>query len=114
MARVGASSENSKGLDRDDHAAAQICEVRTLHTDKANGIFRLGERHLILVSSGRWNGVGHKISFNPVDDAGINVIDVCVQMSSLTPQSLFNAEMSGLRSWIRQTTTREPHIKTVQ
>ena len=113
MARVGASSENSKGHDRDDHAA-QIGEVRTFHTDKANVVFRRWERHLILVSSDRWNGVGHKISFNSVDDAGINVIDVCVQMSSLTPQSLINAEMIGLRGWVRQTTTREPHIKTVQ
>ena len=114
MARVGASSENSKGHDRDDHAAAQICEVRTFHTDKANGVFRLWARHLILVSSDRWNGVGHKINFNPVDVASTNVTDVCVQMSSLTPQSLFNAEMNDLRGWVRQTTTREPHIKTVQ
>ena len=102
MARVGASSENSKGY---DHAATQICEVRTFHTDKANGVFRLWERHLILISSDRWNGVGHKISFNPVDDAGINVIDVWVQMSSLTPQSLFNAVMIALRGWVRQITS---------
>ena len=78
MARIGASSENSKGHDRDDYAAAQICEVRTFHIDKANGVFRLWDRSLILVSSDRWNGVGHKISFNPVDGAGINLIDVCV------------------------------------
>ena len=45
VASVGASSENSKGLDRDDHAAAQIVEVRTFHTDKANGVFRLWARH---------------------------------------------------------------------
>ena len=101
MARDGASSEKSKGHYRDDHAAAQICEVRRFHTYKANGVLRLWERHLIWVSSDRWNGVGHNISFNPVDDAGIDVIDVCVQMSSLTTQSLFNAEMIGLHGWVR-------------
>ena len=41
--------------------------------------------------------MGHKISFNPVDDAGINVIDAYVQRSSLTPQYLVNAAMIALR-----------------
>ena len=43
-----------------------------------------------------------------------NVIDVFVQMSSPTPQFLSNTEMFIPRGWVRQTTTREPHIKTVQ
>ena len=49
-----------------------------LHTDKANGFFRLCECHLMYVSSDRWDGVGYKFSFNPIDDDGTNVIDVCV------------------------------------
>ena len=114
MARVGASIENSKGHDRDDHAAAQIGEVRTFHTDKANGVFRLWARHWIVVSSDHWNIVAQKISFNPAYDAGINVIDVCVQMSSLTPKSLFNAAKIILSVLVRQTITREPYIKPVQ
>ena len=44
MASFGASSEHSKGHDRDDHAAAQIGVVRMFHTNKANVVFRLWAR----------------------------------------------------------------------
>ena len=78
LARVGVSSDYSKDHERHNHAAAQTCWFRMLHTDKANGFFSLCERHLMWVSSDSWNGVGYKLSFNLIDDDGTNVMDVCV------------------------------------